>query len=135
MLEFAIEKLISLLGPIASLGKEKRELKDTALRAIHTALYETKIYYRDIDRGMPSDSDREALLVKYWSAAAIPMRHIDEDFAVMCENKAEFWVKPADWNDEMASEYGIKLEEITEAYRRVSGTSSAGYRHFRARNS
>jgi hypothetical protein len=34
MLEYLVEKLISLLGPIATLSKEKRELKDNALRAI-----------------------------------------------------------------------------------------------------
>lgn len=41
MLSFVIEKLISLMGPIATLSKDKRELKDNALRAISIALQET----------------------------------------------------------------------------------------------
>lgn len=48
MLEYVIDKLIALLGPIATLSKEKRELKDSALRGISIALQETKLYYRDL---------------------------------------------------------------------------------------
>jgi hypothetical protein len=66
MLEYVIDKLIGLLGPIATLSKDKRELKDNALRAISTALIETKLYYRDRQNGKPRSMDVEAQLAKYW---------------------------------------------------------------------
>jgi hypothetical protein len=102
MLEFVIEKLIALLGPIATLSKEKRELKDNALRSVSTALRETQLYYRDLGKGKERSMDIEAQLAKYWSAAAIPLRHIDEELAMACEHKAEYWVNPEQWSDDIA---------------------------------
>lgn len=64
MLEYVIDKLIGLLGPIATLSREKRELKDSALRGISIALQETKLYYRDLSRGKKRDMDVEAQLAK-----------------------------------------------------------------------
>ena len=120
MLEFVIEKLIALLGPIATLSKEKRELKDNALRSVSTALRETQLYYRDLGMGKERSMDIEAQLAKYWSAAAIPLRHIDEELAMACEHKAEYWVNPEQWSDEEIVRLGIKLEDVAQAYRNIA---------------
>jgi hypothetical protein len=120
MLEFVIEKLIALLGPIATLSKEKRELKDNALRSVSTALRETQLYYRDLGKGKERSMDIEAQLAKYWSAAAIPLRHIDEELAMACEHKAEYWVNPEQWSDEEIVRFGIKLQDVAEAYRSIA---------------
>jgi hypothetical protein len=120
MLEYVVERLIGLLGPIATLSKDKRELKDNALRAISTALLETKLYYRDRQTGKPRNLDTEAQLAKYWSAAAIPLRHIDQELATTCEYKADFWVGPENWTDEELERVGIKLEDVTRAYRTMA---------------
>lgn len=120
MLEFVLEKLVGLLGPIATLSKDKRELKDSALRSISTALVETKLYYRDQARGKPRNMEIEAELSKYWAAAAIPLRHIDESLAMTCEYKADFWTQPDNWWDEDVERVGIKLADVTDAYRKVA---------------
>ena len=120
MLEFVVDKLIGLLGPIATLSKDKRELKDSALRSISTALLETKIYYRDQKAGKPRSTDTEAQLAKYWAAAAIPLRHIDQDLSTTCEYKAEFWVDPEMWVGANADDFSIKLEDVTKAYRKLA---------------
>ncbi|MGZ3181751.1 MAG: hypothetical protein ACXU8N_04855 [Telluria sp.] len=120
MLEFVVDKLIGLLGPIATLSKKKRELKDNALRAISTALLETKLYYRDRANGKPRNIDVEAQLSKYWAAAAIPLRHIDAELAMTCEYKADFWTDPEHWSDEEVARFGIKLEDVTRAYRTIA---------------
>lgn len=120
MLEFMIDKLIGLLGPIATLSKEKRDLKDNALRAISTALVETKLYYRDQANGKPRNLDVEAQLSKYWAAAAIPLRHIDQELAITCEYKADFWTGPEQWSKEEVKRVGIKLEDVTMAYRKIA---------------
>ncbi|MFM2479713.1 hypothetical protein [Celerinatantimonas sp. MCCC 1A17872] len=120
MLEFVIEKLIGLLGPIATLEKNKRELKDDALRAISTALNETAIYYRDLARSKERNFEVEAQLVRYWSAAAIPLRHIDQELASICENKAEYWLNPEEWSNEQVIQFGIKLEDVKKAYRQMA---------------
>lgn len=120
MLEYVIDKLIALLGPIATLSKEKRELKDNALRGVSIALQETKLYYRDRGCGKGRNMDVEAQLAKYWAAAAIPLRHIDEELAMICEYKADFWTDPDHWPDEEIERVGIKLDDVSQAYRRLA---------------
>ena len=120
MLEYVMDKLIGLLGPIATLSKEKRDLKDNALRSISTALLETKLYYRDLEKGKPRNMDVEAQLSKYWGAAAIPLRHIDEELAMTCEYKADFWTNPEGWSADEIKRVGIKLEDVSKAYRSIA---------------
>ena len=129
MLQFVVERLISLLGPIATLSKDKRELKDGALRAISIALTETKLYYRDRENGNPRNPEIEAQLAKYWAAAAIPLRHIDEELAMTYEYKADFWTGPDRWTGDDISRLGIKLEDVTMAYRALAMPSSSGIPH------
>jgi hypothetical protein len=90
------------------------------LRAISTALLETKLYYRDREAGKRRNMDVEAQLSKYWAAAAIPLRHIDEELAMTCEHKADFWTNPGDWSNEDIQRVGIKLEDVTRAYRNIA---------------
>lgn len=120
MLDFALDRLISLIGPIVTLSKDKRELKDNALRSISTALRETRLYYRDRQGGKPRNLEVEAQLAKCWAEAAIPIRHIDEDLAILCEHKADFWTGPEEWNGAKIERVGIKLEDVTRAYREIA---------------
>ncbi|WP_411030742.1 hypothetical protein [Spongiimicrobium sp. 3-5] len=119
MLTEIINGLIKLLGPIATLSKDKRELKDSALRAISNALDETFLYYRDINNGKARNLEREALLVKYWSAASIPIRHLDEELSIICNQKAEYWLNPEEYNREDIAELGIGLDSVRDAYRKI----------------
>ena len=120
VLEFLIERLTALMGPIATLSREKRELKDSALRSISIALQETKIYYKSLERGAGRNTETEAQLVRYWGAAAIPLRHIDEELAMTCEHKAEFWIDPEQWTHDEVEALGIKLSEVSKAYRNLA---------------
>lgn len=112
-----VKSLFGLVPTLLSLPKERRELRDTALRAILVALEETYLYYRDQDRGKSRDLDKEAQLVRYWSAAAIPMRHVDANLAQRCDMKAEYWLNPESYDREQISELGIGLESVRNAYR------------------
>lgn len=119
-LPFVIERLTALLGPIANLSKEKRDLKDNALRSVLIALMETKEYYQKISRGSARNVDTEAQLAKYWAAAAIPLRHIDKDLAMTCELKAEYWINPDNWDDVKNQNLDISLESVTSEYRKLA---------------
>jgi hypothetical protein len=112
-----IKALFGVIPSLMSLSKERRELRDSALRAILVALDETYLYYRDIDRGKGRSEDREALLVRYWSAAAIPMRHIDRDLARRCDQKSEYWLNPDNYDQNDVRELGISLELVRNEYR------------------
>jgi len=119
MIKEILDLLTKVLGPIATLSKDKRELKDSALRATSCALDETYLYYRDLGKGSTRNLEREAMLSKYWSAAAIPLRHFDDNLSQICEHKSEYWVNPEHYNDEDIQELGIGLNDVRQAYRRM----------------
>ena len=119
MIEYVVESLIKLMGPIATLGKDKRELRDNALREISTALKETQIYYAGISRGNERNFETESQLAKYWAAAAIPLRHIDAELAMTCEHKAEYWVSPETWSADRVTEVSIQLQSVSIAYKKL----------------
>lgn len=119
MLNEIIEGLSNILGPIATATKERSQMKDEALRAISHALNETYLYYRDIEHGHLPNRDKEAILVKYWSAAAISLRHFDQRLANICDNKAEYWVNPENYNSADIENLGIGLDSVRQAYRKM----------------
>jgi len=119
MIEFVLSQFNALIKPVQELSKDKRELKDNALRAISHALNETRIYYKGLERGGPRNLETEAQLAKYWSAAAIPLRHIDPDLAVACAQKCDYWIAPDEWTNEDIKRHGIALDGLHKAYRRM----------------
>ena len=123
--------LSKILGPIATLSKDRRELKDSALRAISNALDETYLYYRDMEKGSLRNLDREALLVKYWSAASIPIRHFDSEISAICNSKSEYWINPDNYTNENIENMGIRLDDVRQAYRQMlkPNLSIIGRRH------
>lgn len=116
MLQWAVERLLNLLPTMQSVARDKRELRDNALRALVHALNETHIYYRRLERGKPRNDELEEQLVRYWSAAAIPLRHIDRELASRCNIKAQFWIRPEDYSDREVERLGITLEAVRNAY-------------------
>ena len=119
MIEFVVDRLINLLGNLREFGRDRRELRDNALRAISHALNETYLYYRDIDNGKERDLDIEAQLSRYWSAAATPLRHIDANLAEICENKSEYWINPQSYDQSKIKQLGIGLKDVRERYRQL----------------
>jgi hypothetical protein len=119
MINEIIEGLSNILGPIATATRERSKFKDDALRSISHALDETYLYYRDIEHGQLPNRDKEAMLVKYWSAAAINLRHFDSRLAEICDHKAEYWVNPANYRKQDIQELGIGLNNVRQAYRKM----------------
>ncbi len=112
-----VKSLFGLVPNLLALPKDQRERKDAALRAIVIALDETYLYYRDQSKQRKRDMDREAQLAKYWSAAAIPMRHVDPELAQRCDFKAEYWLNPERQTNDVISSLNISLDSVRAAYR------------------
>jgi hypothetical protein len=119
MLELIATKLTALLGPLRAMSKDNRETRDNALRAISHALNETYIYYRGLDRGKNRNLEIEDQLSRYWAAAAIPIRHLDHELAMICEHKSEYWLNPEQWTSEQVTEFGIEVEKVRNSYRNL----------------
>lgn len=124
MIEVILEKLVGLVGPIATLSKDRREQKELALRAVSNALVETKLYYKGRTKETPRNLETEALLAKYWAAAAIPLRHFDQELSIQCENKADYWLNPTMMESATITRLGIKLEDLSKAYRAMLSPKS-----------
>jgi hypothetical protein len=80
-IEWVVERLISIIPAISNVSKDKRELADNALRSISHALTETCLYVNRYLKSGKRDQEVEAQLARYWSAAAIPLRHIDHELS------------------------------------------------------
>jgi hypothetical protein len=119
MLQEVLQGSASLLGPISKLSTERKGLKDTALRAISTALDETYLYYRDLENTDGRNLDREAQIERYWSAAAIQIRHFNNDLAKICDRKSEYWINPDKFDRRRINELNIALDDVREAYRKM----------------
>lgn len=119
MLEMIAGKLTALLGPLRAMSKDNREMRDNALRAISHALNETCIYYRSMERGKERNDEIEDQLSRYWAAAAIPLRHIDNELAMICEHKSVYWLNPEQWSNEQIREFGIELGKVRNDYRNL----------------
>ena len=117
MIEWFVERLISLLGPIENAVKDRRELADNALRALSHALTETSLYLNG--PGKKRNREIEEMLAKYWAAAAIPLRHIDPEFAERCQYKSEYWINPEYWNAESSHKQVVKLSEVSSKLREL----------------
>jgi hypothetical protein len=119
MMQWVIERLGALLERIQALAKDRRDLRDNALRTISHALNETYLYYEGLENGKKRSRDIEAQISRYWSAAAIPMRHLDRELSQVCEYKSQFWVSPDHWQRRDISAVNIGLESVRARYRKL----------------
>ncbi|MBV34516.1 MAG: hypothetical protein CMP47_03555 [Rickettsiales bacterium] len=114
---WVLERLISLIPTIDKVSKDKREVADNALRSISHALTETCIYVNQYTKHDKCDTEIEAQLSRYWSAAAIPLRHLDLELSKICEYKSEYWLDPSSWTGKNTRGIAIDLESVREKYR------------------
>jgi hypothetical protein len=117
MIEWVVERLSALIPTIDKLSVSNRELKDNALRSISHALNETYLYYGALEKDGQRDREVEKQLSRYWAAAAIPLRHVDQELASVCEYKSDYWVNPDSWDQEKVDRLGIGLKKVRNQYR------------------
>jgi hypothetical protein len=125
MIEYFLDKLDRFVQLYCEKKKEDRQLADDALRAVVLALNETEIYYARRERGMPRSEDSEMQLSRYWSAASIPLRHIDPIFSQTCDHKSRYWLNPDDWDDKKIVKYKIRLSTVSKKIRELRGIGVA----------
>jgi hypothetical protein len=112
-------KPVDLAFRIINLLKEKKKLKDGALRTAANALNDTYLYCRYLKVFSKRDFRKETRLAKYWSTTAIQMRHIDKKFATICDKMSEYWVNPDNHTKKDVSDFGIGLKSVRQAYRKI----------------
>jgi hypothetical protein len=117
MLGWFLEQLIKTIGPIAQISQERRKLVDAALGAVSEALTETYLYCQKSEM-TGRDPVVEANLSRRWAAAVVPLRHVSEDLAAICEAKSQYWIDPDQWREN--GELEIGLDHVRSLYQQVA---------------
>jgi hypothetical protein len=109
--------VLTIFGEIRAwiLGIDQAQLEHDkeskiALKSIYTALAETKSYFAD--RKFESrNRDRERQISKLWFEASVELKSIDQDLAMRCFLKGDYWTDPQNWDEK--GELHISLNEMT----------------------
>ncbi len=99
---------------------ERQERADAAVKAVLLALNETRAYIADWNAGRRS-RDRELLLVRLWTDAAVAIRRRDRDFAQQLQMKAEYWTDPEKWTSADVRRAGISIKSVAGRARTLLG--------------
>ncbi|KZN33945.1 hypothetical protein N474_18550 [Pseudoalteromonas luteoviolacea CPMOR-2] len=120
----AHELLVSKLNGVAlnlwSVPTEKHCIRDTLVFEVSKALMETKKYFRSLESNAPRDHEAEGKLVMLWGLAAIPIKYMDSDLAILLTERAESWLHPEGWTNEEIIEFGNKLQIVSRTFMRLS---------------
>lgn len=87
-----LHRLASLLGTDRFRSDQQ---KDMALHAIFEAVNETRLYITRKRRNRLKEEN----LVRLWAAAAVSIRHYDQDLAERCAIKSEYWINPNNFSE------------------------------------
>ena len=98
---------------------KEREFQDSALTAIYTAAFETKIYLEEQEQTRGRNRYTEKELVRLWAKAAVPVRRFNADLADRCLLKADSWVNPQNWTEEEISANRIGIFQVWEDARKM----------------
>ena len=116
MIEWVVERLVSLMGPIATMTGHERDLRDHAIESILSALHETEIYYHDLGHQQHRSLATEAQLSRYWAGVAVPLRRLDQELAATCESHAHYWPDPDQWSSDDIQRLCDRIEAVSGAY-------------------
>lgn len=100
-------------------GALRAARRDNALTAIYAAANETRMYLADARKANRRDRSRERKLVRLWTRAAVPARHIDRGLADRCLLKADLWIDPSKWTPAQIREFRIGIDQVYEYARQL----------------
>ena len=118
-LGWLLDKLVEIIPALTTLKKEQRELANSAISALSSAITETSIYFSHIKEGGDKDREREFELGRLWAATAQTLHSIDNELAAMCDQKSEAWIRPDFWPKEKINEHGIRLIDVRDKYKQL----------------
>ena len=98
----------------------KKDRADAAVKAVLLAANETRAYIVDWTAGSRA-RDRELVLVRLWTDAAVAIRRKDPEFAHQLQAKAEYWTDPERWTQADVDRVGIRIDAVAARARSLLG--------------
>ena len=112
------DKILNIIGLVKEGKLQRDEQIDSALNQTHKALIETQAYVHraGIDN---RDPDKESELANLWYQASIPLRHVDQELANICNLKGGYWSHSEAWKNLESDEYDIALSNVEKKVRAI----------------
>jgi len=86
---------------------------------LYAALSETNEYISERDNGKRRNKKREMAIAKLWQIASVPLRVIDADFADICFDKGNYWMRPEAWDNQRIERTGIAIERVMKETKKL----------------
>jgi hypothetical protein len=122
-----ITSLAQLAGPLdrwftafIERSHHKTQTADAVVKAVLLAVNETEAYIADWKQDR-RDRERELVLVRLWTDAAVAIRRDDREFAQTLQMKAQYWADPVNWTAADVKRAGIGIRDIAAKARSYLG--------------
>src|SRR5687768_10355083 len=96
----ALPEIGRVLREFRAGGELPSPARQQAIRAVWSAVDNTRMYIRMINAGRVDSSEPNPELVDLWSEASLQIAAFDPGLADRLRSKAEYWSDPQQWNDE-----------------------------------
>lgn len=108
----AIPEVGRVLSGYLATGQHPTASKKQAIRAVWSAVDNTRMYIRMIDNGTADASAPNPDLVALWSEASLQIVEFDPKLARRLREKAEYWSNPELWDDQKISDAAIGIDQV-----------------------
>ncbi|EFC6797872.1 hypothetical protein G3D72_001216 [Escherichia coli] len=92
----------------------KREEKLAAIEGLTPAVAATIAYNDKINSGRDRNEDEEIRLHELWYIASSSVSRYDRELAMVCGEKAKYWLKYDQYTDKHVADLKIKLIEVAQ---------------------
>ncbi|ELP0296218.1 TPA: hypothetical protein OUF01_000759 [Klebsiella michiganensis] len=101
-------------GKLLSWTKLKREDKLAAISGLTPAVAETIAYNNRINKGFERNKETEEHLHKMWYEASSAVSRYDTELAMVCREKAKYWLNYDEYTDSKVAELNIELVRVAQ---------------------
>ena len=109
-----IRLLTWVADKLLGLSKLKREDKLAAISGLTPAVAETIVYNEKINKGFERSKETEEKLHKMWYEASSAVSRYDTELAIVCREKAKYWLNYDEYSDYKVAELNIKLVSVAQ---------------------
>ena len=110
----AVPEIGRVLREFRAGGDLPSQAMQQAIRAVWSAIDNTRMYIRMIDAGQVDASEPNPELVALWSEASLQIAAFDPGLANRLRSKAEYWSDPRRWDDQRIAEASIGIDAVAD---------------------
>ena len=108
----AIPEIGRVLREILAANQNPTPPKQQAIRAVWSAVDNTRMTLRRIKDGQINSATPNPELVALWSDASLQVAELNRDLALRLRDKADYWSDPQRWDEHKIDQAGIRIDAI-----------------------